>query len=68
MHKLAGFTGRIEDYRQKILEETHSFLTTKEGELIPEQDIIILPNGTNELLLESTLNGIVDEQPDEAYL
>lgn len=57
-----------EDYRQKKLEEIHGFLTSEEGGLIPEQNIIILPNGTNELLLESTLNGIVDEQPDEAYL
>lgn len=54
-----------EDFRQKKLVVMHDFLVSESGGLVPEHNIIIFPNGVNELLLESVLNGVFDEAAEE---
>lgn len=54
-----------ENYRQKKLVYMHDFLTSEKGGSVPESNIIIFPNGANELFLESVLNGIFDDAAAE---
>ncbi|MBQ7158681.1 MAG: hypothetical protein IJS09_04540 [Treponema sp.] len=54
-----------EGFRQKKLIALHDFLTSKEGGLLPERNIIIFPSGVHELMLECTLNNALDEAAEE---
>ena len=53
------------NYFQKKLVNTHSFLTSDEGGSVPEKNIILFPNGVNELFLEGVLNGVFDSAAEE---
>ena len=46
-------------YQQKLV-SMHDFLISKGNCCVPEKNIIIFPNGVNELLLESALNTAFD--------
>ena len=54
-----------EDFYQKKLIDKHAFLSSDEGGAIPERNIIIFPNGVNELFLEGVLNGVFDSAAEE---
>ena len=57
-----------EDFRQKRLIATHEFLTSADGRFLPESNIVIFPNGVNELILESVLNNLLDIDAEEIAL
>ena len=54
-----------EDFYQKKLIDKHAFLTSDEGGSVPEKNIILFPNGVNELFLEGALNGLFDSAAEE---
>ena len=69
MSRYAILCGSAPDgYRQKKLVEVHNYLTSKEGLSLSESNIILFPNGVPELMLESALNGVMDEEADEVWL
>ncbi len=51
--------------QQKKLNETHNFLVNAQGLSVPEENIVIFPNGIDELLFEFTMNGLLNGD-DEA--
>lgn len=51
--------------QQKKLNETHNFLVNAQGLSVPEGNIVIFPNGIDELLFEFTMNGLLNGD-DEA--
>ena len=61
-----------EDFRQKKLLDMHDFLISESGGFVPERNIVIFPNGVNELMLECTLNNVLDgnagDEPNEILL
>ena len=50
----------------------HDFLVSESGGFVPERNIVIFPNGVNELMLECTLNNVFDgsvgDEPEEILL
>ena len=56
-----------ENFRQTKLVQTYDFLASEKGGL-QAQNIIDFPNGINELLLESTLNNLIEQGADEIFL
>lgn len=53
------------DFRQKKLIKKYDFLISDEGNAIPAGLIVIFPNGVPELLLEATLNDVLDKAAGE---
>ena len=50
---------------QKRLEDIYDFLISEAGGLVPKKNIIVFPNGVDELLLESVLNGVFDAAEED---
>lgn len=73
MTKFALLCGSApEDFRQKKILDMHDFLVSESGGFVPERNIVIFPNGVNELMLECTLNNVFDgsagDEPEEILL
>lgn len=43
----------------------YDFLTSESDWRVPEKNIVMFPNGVNELFLESVLNGVFDEAAED---
>lgn len=54
-----------EGMNQKKIVEIHNFLVSKEAVRISEKNIVLFPNGIDELLLESMLNASFDWAKEE---
>ena len=52
-------------FRQKKLVDMHNFLTSEAGGTLSQQNVIIFPNGVNELFLEGVLNSVFDSAVEE---
>ena len=66
MQKYAVLCGSAPDgYRQLKVEKMYDFLTSESDWRVPEKNIVMFPNGVNELFLESVLNGVFDEAAED---
>ncbi len=54
-----------EGFQQKKLVAMHDFLVSKEGGLLSEPNIVLFPNGVQELMLECFVNNRFDEAAEE---
>lgn len=57
-----------DDFRQKKLVEMHAFLSSEEGGSFSERNIVIFPNGVDELNLEFVLNNITEDETEFVLL
>ncbi len=65
MNRFAVLCGASPDgFRQKKLVEIYDSLVSGKN-AVPSRNIIIFPNGVQEVFLEGTLSRIFDEEPDE---
>lgn len=53
-----------DDFRQKKIVEMHTFLSSKDGGAFSEPNIVIFPNGVDELNFEFLLNNITEAEPE----
>ena len=66
MQKYAVLCGSAPDgYRQLKVEKMYDFLTSESDWRVPEKNIVMFPNGIDELFLESVLNGVFDEATED---
>ena len=52
-------------FRQRKIEDMYDFLTGGAGGRYEPENIIVFPNGTNELFLENLLNASFDKASEE---
>lgn len=57
-----------DDFRQKKIVEMYTFLSSKEGGSFSERNIVIFPNGVDELNLEFVLNNITEDETEFVLL
>lgn len=68
MTRFAVLCGAAPDgFRQKKLEKTYESLVSG-SDAVPPQNIIVFPNGVQELFLEGVLSRFCDDEPDEILL
>ena len=66
MQKYAVLCGSAPDgYRQTKVEKMYDFLTSESDWRVPEKNIVMFPNGIDELFFESVLNGVFDEAAED---
>ena len=66
MQKYAVLCGSAPDgYRQLKVEKMYDFLTSESDWRVPEKNIVMFPNGIDELFFESVLNGVFDEAAED---